>query len=275
MVDQSRLISHRFRGFSPYENSLDGLRAALDFGVQKIEFDIRVTKCGTPLIYHDEHAKDAQGQSHMICDIMASDLSTLGGTFTHMPMASALFAAIAAHPNKSCELLIDMKDAGFEDMLYALVHANNLQDRTIWVSWLPETLYAIHDLDTSARLCLSHWCQSPDARTRKIHKVFKAQNGQVPRPDRRYVHGERSGWFVDGPIKGELREMLYSVCVPQNMITRKLAAQYGADNIRVSTFSYIDWNHIKDHNERFNIDDYFIDNKEVFDKYQSDSDDSN
>jgi len=266
MVDISRLISHRFRGFSPRENTLDGLMAALDFGVQQIEFDIRVTRCGTPIIYHDEHAPDAQNRQHMLCDIMDSDRAALGGRFAHMPTAEALFATIAKHANKTCLILIDMKDAGFEDMLYALIRVHGLQDRVVWVSWLPETLYAIHDLDSEAKLCLSHWCQSPPAAVRKIHHVYSAKNGQIPRPKRRYAHGERSGWFVDGSVRGKFRDMLHSVCVPQNMVTRELVDGYHRDNIRVSTFSYLDWDHINDHNNSMKIDDYFIDNKNVFDE---------
>ena len=53
MPTLTQLVSHRFRGFSPHENTIQGLNAALDFGVAQVEFDIRVTKCGTPLIYHD------------------------------------------------------------------------------------------------------------------------------------------------------------------------------------------------------------------------------
>ena len=51
-----QLISHRFRGFSYRENTIKGLMNALDLGVQVLEFDIRVTRCGTPIIYHDEYA---------------------------------------------------------------------------------------------------------------------------------------------------------------------------------------------------------------------------
>jgi len=72
------------------------------------------------------------------------------------------------------------------------------------------------------------------------------------------VHGERSGWFVDGPLRGEMRDIVSSVCVPQAMVSRAL--------VEVSTFSYVDWDHIRRHEERFNIDTYFIDNKRVFDE---------
>ena len=119
-------------------------------------------------------------------------------------------------------------------------------------------------------LCLSHWCDNPNAKTRKTHKVHTAIDGNVIRLADNYIHGERSGWFLAKPLSGKLREIIIesggSVCVPQNMVTRKLVENYHADEIEVSTFSYLDWDHIKEHKKRFDIDLFFIDNKDVFDE---------
>ena len=266
MPTLTQLVSHRFRGFSPHENTIQGLNAALDFGVAQVEFDIRVTKCGTPLIYHDEAAKTKSGRVQHIRDVMARDRHSLGGVFTHMPTAEALFEAAAQHPNKA-KLLIDMKDAGFEDMLVALAEANGLMERIVWVSWLPETLYAIKDLAPNAELTLSHWCKSPSASTRSIHKVFKAKNGEVPRPQRRLVIGERSGWFIDTPLKGEIRDLVQNVCVPATMVTRKLVENYQADGIKVSAFSYVTREGLDAAEAALGLDDFFIDAKIVFDSF--------
>ena len=89
MVALKHLISHRFRGFSPYENTISGLNAALDFGVLNLEFDIRVAKCGTPMIYHDEFALDKNGTAHRLSDVMASDYAELGGIFAQLGAISA------------------------------------------------------------------------------------------------------------------------------------------------------------------------------------------
>jgi glycerophosphoryl diester phosphodiesterase len=266
MPELSQLVSHRFRGFSPHENTIDGLNAALDFGVAQVEFDIRVAKCGTPLIYHDEAAKTQTGKLRHICDVMARDRHELGGVFAHMPTTEALFEAAAKHPNKA-KLLVDMKDAGFEDMLVALAKANGLMDRIVWVSWLPETLYAIRDLAPGAELTLSHWCKNPSAAVRSIHRVYEAKNGEVPRPQRRLVLGERSGWFIDGPLQGEMRDLIQNVCVPAGMITRELVKNYQADGIKVSAFSYVTRDGIDTAETALGLDDYFIDAKVVFDSY--------
>jgi len=266
MVTRAQLISHRFRGFSKHENTIAGLNAALDYGVAQVEFDIRVTRCGTPLIYHDEYAKTAKGKTVHICDVMARDRKRLGGAFAHMPTAEALFEAAAQHPNKA-KLLIDMKDAGFEDMLVALAKANGLLNRIVWVSWLPETLYAVRDLLPAAEITLSHWCQNPNASVRKLHHVYETKDGKIPRPARRQVIGERSGWFVSGPLQGEMRKLVQNVCVPATMVTRDLVENYQADGIKVSAFSYVTRETLDAAEETLGLDDYFIDAKVVFDSF--------
>lgn len=269
MIGFPHLISHRFRGFAPFENTVEGLNAALDFGVLNLEFDIRVTRCGTPMIYHDEHAKDGLGKKRLIAGLMARDIPHLGGTFAHMPTAEALFEAAAAHSNQEAKLLIDIKDAGFEEIIHAQVCSHGLLSRVVYVSWLPNVLYALHDISPDTPLCLSHWCKSPNRAIRLLHRVHDALDGHVPRLDRRFIHGERSGWFVNGGLKGELRDMLKStggsVCVPVGMVSADLVSDYHADGIEVSCFSYVKWNKINTHKERFNVDLFFIDNKAVFD----------
>ncbi len=268
MVDVSALISHRFRGFSKYENTIDGVNNALDFGVLNLEFDIRVSRCGTPMIYHDEFALGGSGQRQLISNTMASEFASLGGTFSRIPTAQCLFKAISDHRNKAARLLIDIKDAGFEEAIHALVCEYRLQNRVVYVSWVPNSLYALHEITPVTPLCLSHWCEDPNTLIRFSHKVHVAMDGIVPKLDHRYIHGERSGWYVRGGLRGDLREIIKnsggSVCVPMDMVSRALVDDYHADGIKVSTFSFIDWPSIKEHKSRFNVDLYFIDNKAVF-----------
>ncbi|MEL6686435.1 MAG: glycerophosphodiester phosphodiesterase family protein [Pseudomonadota bacterium] len=259
-----QLISHRFRGFSDRESTMDGLINALDFGVRQIEFDIRMTRCGTPLITHDEAARTEDSTLAKICDVRAAELGLLGGDFAYMPTARKLFEAISAHDNRECQILIDVKDAGFEEMIYALCAEHNLRDRALWVSWLPEVLYALEDIDPEAKKCLSHWCASPDERTHEIHTVYAAENRHIHRPDRNYVHGERSGWFVDGPLKGDLREIVDWVCVPADQISRALVGDYHQDGTKVSAFSYLTSDAIQTAEQRYGHDAFFCDAKQPF-----------
>lgn len=222
------------------------------------------------MIYHDEYALDATRQTRMICNVMARDFEKIGGRFATIPTAEALFLAAKAHPRTDAHLLIDIKDAGFETEIHALVMMAGLGERVTYVSWVPEALYQIHAIAPDVPLCLSHWCQNPHEFIRAKHRVYNAVNGEIPPMPQALIHGERSGYFVDGPLRGELRDMIIktggSICVPRDMVSKNLVADYHRDGIVVSTFSYIEWDSIEAHDINMSIDLYFIDNKAVFDQ---------
>ncbi len=269
MLPIERLISHRFRGFAREENTVDGLVAAMSAGVQNLEFDIRVAKCGTPMIYHDEFALDGAGNIRYICEVMARDFGSVGGRFATMPSAEALFHAAGGHSNKTARLLIDIKDVGFEVQIHALVVLAGLEGRVTYVSWLAQALYQIHDIAPDAPLCLSHWCKPPHRLIRESHTVFEVLDGAIAKTAPGYFHGKRGGHYVKGGLRGELRALLIktsgSVCVPRDMVSAELAGAYQADGIAVSVFSYTDWPSIMAVDAKMRINHYFIDNKTVFD----------
>ncbi len=264
------LISHRFRGFAPRENTLNGLIAALDFGVQNLEFDVRMAKCGTPMVYHDEYALDGNGNKKYLCDYKASDYIRLGGAFSHMPTLDALFSTIKVHKNQTAKLLIDIKDLGFEHEIHALVMYYRLQYRAIYVSWVPEVLYRIHDLAPDIPLCLSHWCADVSKEVADSHDIHISKDGIIPRLDDDYMIGVRYGWASKHPLSGDILAILKTsgggICVPQMMLSRTLSDFYHSQNLFVSTFSYTDWPSIHAHKTTLNIDMYFIDNKQIFDE---------
>ncbi len=268
-----QLISHRFRGFSEFENTIDGLKKALDLGVQIVEFDIRVTHCGTPVIYHDEYAIDENGQPRMICETLAKDFRDIGGTFNHIPTANQLLAAAAVHTNKTCRLLVDIKDFGFETEINALIHLHRLQSRTVYVSWVPNVLYKMAEVAPQIPLCLSHWPENPNAIIRSQHKVFPAKNGIIPRLPKTFIHGQRSGWYVENGLKGELRQIIQasrgSVCLPVNMLNAEIVKNYQKDGIEVSSFSFVDSSVIEETAQKFGLDAYFVDNRILFDQHAS------
>lgn len=263
------LISHRFRGFAPRENSLEGLRAALAFGVKYLEFDIRVAACGTPMIYHDEYAIGGDGKKHLLKDVKASDFKSVGGDFPYFPSFEALLQTVANSPHRQAQLLIDIKDAGFETEITSLVRLYRMHNRVTYVSWLPEALYACHELEPEAPLCLSHWCKKPGPLIRAKHQVYNAISGHVPRSGKTYMHGERSGWYLSEPVKGDMLDMLKrtkgSVCVPVGMVTKDLVEAYHTHGLQVSVFSYVDMKKALAHQAEMGMDLYFVDKKRVFD----------
>lgn len=269
-VDVNALISHRFRGFAKRENTTAGLIAALDFGVLHLEFDVRMAACGTPMVYHDEYALDARGQKQFLCDYKASSYATLGGRFKYIPTLEDLLLATKEHKNTQARLLIDIKDYGFEDSIHSLVMLYKMLDRIVYVSWLPDVLYRLHEMASNIPKCFSHWCQGISVEIAAKHKAYRSQDGHIAHTDEQYILGVRTGWAVAKPIVGDMLNILQAsgggICVPENMLTTDLNDYYNSNGLFVSTYAYTKWRDVNAHNDKFNIDYYFIDNKQIFDK---------
>ena len=197
------LISHRFRGFAKHENTIQGLRSALDFGVLKLEFDVRMAACGTPLVYHDEAALDQNNQLRNICECKASTMDGLGGAFARMPKLETILKTASDHFNADAMLLIDIKDLGFEREIHSLVSLYRLQHRTIFVSWLPDVLFRLHDFAPDIPKIFSHWNQPANADDQVRHHVHVSNDGNIGRSNKEYILGIRSGWSITTPIGGK------------------------------------------------------------------------
>ena len=269
MLAVSDLISHRFRGFGEEENTIGSMRGALDWGVEIVEFDVRMAKCGTPMVYHDEHAP-AKTAMRYLSRVMARDFDAQGGRFRSMPTLDDLLQSAADHPNPA-RLLVDVKDAGFEEAIVALVRYHRLQDRVVYVSWLPEVLYAVSDLEPEAALCFSHWASSPTMGARATHTVLTSRDGRVERPTPT-PFGTRSGWWLRQMLTGGLADRIARnggyVCVPAKDVSHNLVAAYHAIGIGVSAFSYVDIGPAAAARDETGLDLLFSDSKRLFEQVQ-------
>lgn len=63
-----KIIGHRgARGLAP-ENTLAGLKKALEHTVDELEFDLRVTKDSVVVLHHDAYLTDPDGDRHVIAN---------------------------------------------------------------------------------------------------------------------------------------------------------------------------------------------------------------
>ncbi len=69
-----KIIGHRgARGLAP-ENTLASLLKALEHHVDMVEFDLRVTKDGIPILHHDPEITDPNGDKHVIAECNYAEL---------------------------------------------------------------------------------------------------------------------------------------------------------------------------------------------------------
>jgi len=80
-----RLIGHRgARAYAP-ENTLVGLHTAADMGVEWVEIDVKLSRDGEPIVFHDEELSRITGVSGLVADTDWSELKQLdaGAHFSH------------------------------------------------------------------------------------------------------------------------------------------------------------------------------------------------
>jgi glycerophosphoryl diester phosphodiesterase len=99
-----KIIGHRgARGLVP-ENTLVALRKALEHHVDAIEFDLRVTKDGVPILHHDPMITDGDGKQLVIKEHDHEELKR------HKPDL-ATFAEVLKEFDQKTSLIIEVKPA--------------------------------------------------------------------------------------------------------------------------------------------------------------------
>lgn len=72
-----KIYGHRGAAGHCKENTLPSLRAALELGVDGIEFDVRLTRDGIPVVIHDETIDRTTGQTGEVRSYSRDELSQL------------------------------------------------------------------------------------------------------------------------------------------------------------------------------------------------------
>lgn len=130
------LIGHRgVRGSLP-ENSLRAFRAALEAGLDGIEFDVQRSKDGVLLVYHDFKLPSGAAVS-------ALEFKTLQALDENIPSLEALFELAKGYPDTLLNLEMKVKgwrSRGLEREVAWLVCASGLAKRVLISSFSPLAL---------------------------------------------------------------------------------------------------------------------------------------
>lgn len=158
-MSQTRLLSHRVRGFGPAEGSMHNLRAAIAAGATLIEVDTRHTADRQIVVHHPPclgtlttgrgligHLSYAEVMKHHFLRKRDERIAPLGAVLETVRSA------------KHVELWIDIKDFGLEHEYVEAVVSLDLRDRVRFISWIPEVIIRLHHVDSAARLGFSYAC---------------------------------------------------------------------------------------------------------------------
>jgi glycerophosphoryl diester phosphodiesterase len=155
---RERLLSHRLRGFSAFEGSLSALRAALADAVPWIEIDTRMTGDKIVLVFHDSRLERLTHEVGPVADyrVEGGGLPRYRNSSNEcVPMLDEFLREFAARRD-STRLMLDIKDAGSEELHCRAVARAGLDDVVWIISWSPQILRRVHHIAPHIRLGFSH-----------------------------------------------------------------------------------------------------------------------
>ena len=266
-----RLLSHRLRGFDLWDSTRLGLERALIAGVRQVEFDVRFTRDGHPVAYHDPLFKADDGTWHYLDEW---DLAPLRAqqAFSHLATLEEMCACFEALRTPESLLHVDVKVGGYESVIHDTIAKFGLASNAVLVSWLPSVLLRFNSLSPQTRLCFSHLPLAPplyavaknlspivkDA-PMGLRRLLRALGPQVAKEASTIsVHfhndGDPASWdgcddgahynvshVVPGLLKGKMLDLLSRthgmVCVPVQLAMQTLGRDYRSLDIQLAVFS--------------------------------------
>ena len=163
-----RVIAHRGR-ISPWpENSLIGIKKAIEIGVDGVECDLRMTADHKIVLLHDSTVDRTTDGKGPVGDLSLDELRRLHlcttgdggkiGSDQTVPTLEELLELAAAG---AIELRLEIKETGFEQQLVQQIRAFELAQRIVVISFFPIALYTVKTLESAIRTSLLVWSFDP------------------------------------------------------------------------------------------------------------------
>ncbi len=137
------VISHAACGGHAPENTLAGIRAALEFGVDGIEIDVQASSDGIPVLMHDLTVDRTTNGSGKVALMSLEELRALDAGGEPLPTLDEVLALTAG----KTLLVIEVKQGGIEEQIAAVVRERHaLNDAMVW-SFYPRVLEAMRQVE--------------------------------------------------------------------------------------------------------------------------------
>ncbi len=134
-------------GHAP-ENTILAFKTALTMGADGIECDIRESRDGKLVIFHDANFRRIAGKSSSINRLSLAEIQKIDvGNGERIPTLQALFE----HTPQDFLLNLEMKDVRPENLINA-IYRHNVQHRVLLSSFDSEVLRKVRSLDSAIRI---------------------------------------------------------------------------------------------------------------------------
>ncbi|MFN2622350.1 MAG: glycerophosphodiester phosphodiesterase [Chthoniobacterales bacterium] len=151
-----KLLSHRLRGFGQFEHTASALKAACASAAPFLEADARASRDGEIFLWHDVRTGKLADPDLVFADTDTQELAGVryrnGEPILSLRDALKIFSS---HSSPAQKLCLDLKDFGFEETCLRMVREADLEERVCFISWIPQTVIRLKELETTAPLVLS------------------------------------------------------------------------------------------------------------------------
>lgn len=158
-----QVVGHRGAAGNAPENTLTGFRTAIELGADVIEFDIRTSSEGVPVVIHDEAVDAVTDGSGVVEDLTVEELKTLDveGNETIPTLEEALAFLAGTHVG----VMIEPKEVGLAERVLESVETHDLADRTSVVSFDHEVMRGFVDAGVSESITAEFATGDPPGET--------------------------------------------------------------------------------------------------------------
>lgn len=189
-------VGHRGAKAYVTENTLDSFRKAIEFGANAIELDVRISKDGKLIVFHDDNLKKVFGKDVRVDKTTLKELKTL--TEDKIP---ALDEALDFIDKKVDKILIELKEVGSEKKVIDVVIKQKLIDRAVIISFHEEALANVRGINKKIETGLVY------ARHKNPIASVLALNAQYLVPLYRFIHTKN----IEDAHKRNLKVIVWTI----------------------------------------------------------------
>ena len=139
-------IGHRgARAYAP-ENTLTSFKKAIELDVNAVELDVRKTKDDRLVVIHDADVKRTTNGEGLVSELTLNQIKDLSSEGSEkIPTLEEVLDFL----DKKVQVLIELKEAGYEKQVLEILHSKGLEKTVIITSFLEEALKKVRELDSN------------------------------------------------------------------------------------------------------------------------------
>lgn len=155
---RKKLISHRLRGFDKNDTTKSGLLKALSVGIPALEVDTRLTADDEIVLYHDARLNEHFLSNDYISNLRLMELKQIHYTKNSIDRILTLRELVSHLESVEMppHIYLDIKESGAEEAMIKLLDRQIQNKKVTIISWLPETLFKVHEINPHIPLCFSY-----------------------------------------------------------------------------------------------------------------------